>query len=460
MEKELTNIVIFGPTHCGKSTLVGYLRYQSMTEMERNKFLTNLKVDLGAHYDSGQKFAYFFDIREDERTRTHDNRGTTKYTKINEVAINKNDFRVIDTPGADHLKRERLKGIFFGDIGLFMIAIDDIPEYGDEFLKKESTATMKQIFTPLNTWLKFKDKKKLLIVLSKMDNTKEYPFSKNEFEEASKNIKWFIGEDSLQIIPTSIDVDGEKSYNIFEKTSEFSWYNGPTLLDTINELIPENKHYDAADKPLLMYVDREYEVKGIGKIWRGKILQGVLQVDSLINIAPVRYYKNSALVSIQGIVKNIQISETKNREKVARIGDIVTFDMHNLLYNNNAINKKDIEIVQTTCIFDSNHSLLEGDMLEFEFDFSELGDMNLPQKIMILWFGRLISCKITNEVTFENNTLITTALDSGLKVALPVNKSGNFLVDNFLLEINTPQDPMVQYKYIKAKLKNISSLGR
>ncbi len=420
-----------------------------MDVVERKHKILEFRRDLDAKYDSKQKFAYFFDTHKDERIRTDDNRGGTKYTKIKKIDINSYETGIIDTPGAEHIKRERLKGIFFGDVGIFVIEASDLPKRGEVFLNSMNNSKLATIFAPLNIWLKFKDKKRLIIVLSKMDIV---GFSEESFRDAVDNLKWFINEKSVEVVPLSIIVDDENDHNFINRSEKFSWYEGPTLHDFIVSSINKPTKITALDKPLFMYIDHQYnDVKGTGKIWRGKVLQGTIQKNTEVLMSSMSYIKKDELIDPLVNVKNLRLGKTEKDIDVASVGDIVTIDINNIRMQGTRIEKKHLNSVRTTCIFDPNTPLLSGNILQFEVKYDDLSKFPLASIIHILWFGRLILCNVISKKLFNNFGLVTIVLLTNLNISLPVDNNGNFYIDRFLLE--NAND------YIEGTLKNLGFLN-
>ena len=62
------NIAVFGPTHAGKSSLVGYLTVRtSLDSRDWPRFVQGIQRELGTEYLPAQKFAYVVDTGKEER---------------------------------------------------------------------------------------------------------------------------------------------------------------------------------------------------------------------------------------------------------------------------------------------------------------------------------------------------------------------------------------------------------
>lgn len=450
------NVVIFGPAHSGKSTLAGYWYYLGMDEISRKKMISWFEKNIDK-YDPEQKFAYFYDTHKDERFRKKDNekdkRSTSKYTKVKKIKVDDIEIGVIDTPGDRNAIRERFKGIFFGEVGLFVIDINKLPEIGSQLLTSDNANELRDITTPLNVWLKFKKKENLIVVLSKMDKSNTN-FSKEAFDKAVEKLKWFTGEEFPAIIPLSIIVDKEIDHNFVTKSDKLLWYENSTLFNKIQQLVHETKELTPLDKPLFMYIDDQYkDVKGTGNIWRGKVLQGKLEVNSKVIVSPIKYSKNGMFITPSANIKSIKRATDDENIDTARTGDIVTIDVNDVRLDNSRIDKKDLESIRTTCIFGYGSQYLSGNILNFEVDPQFMSEVSINEVIHILWFGRFLPCEIVNKELHDNKGIITVLISNDLIASLPVNENGQPLYYKFLLD-NHSEPP----NYAEATLINIGFL--
>ena len=168
MEK---SIVIFGPGHVGKSTLAGYLLYKLTPGFDLDKFKTQVQKSVGEYYDESQLFAYIVDAspreRMDAERKAGGQEGTSKYLHIDRVNIEEHDLTILDTPGAQHHYKERIRGWYYGNIGVFMIELSKLVKHKQ--LMFSDLKKIQDYLTTLHLWLEFKDDRDILILLSKMD---------------------------------------------------------------------------------------------------------------------------------------------------------------------------------------------------------------------------------------------------------------------------------------------------
>lgn len=119
-------ITVFGPTHSGKSTLMGYIHTKDMSEIEYRQQVHKIRKEIsneGLTYYSDMELAYFVDTGKDERRKYVGEKvssiGTSKRIHILDDLCA--DFSFIDTPGSDIVYSEQYSGQFMGDYGIYLI---------------------------------------------------------------------------------------------------------------------------------------------------------------------------------------------------------------------------------------------------------------------------------------------------------------------------------------------------
>jgi len=165
------NIAVFGPSHAGKSSLVGYLNVRTNSNPnDWERIVKGIQRELGSDYVPAQKFAYVVDTGKDERSKesVHSGMGTSKEmhtaaftldVKGDKVALN-----ILDTPGTPIREREQYVGMYLGDIGIFVIEAPKIVERG-----WSDPEAVRKFFAPLIAWIEFKSDCAFAVVISKFD---------------------------------------------------------------------------------------------------------------------------------------------------------------------------------------------------------------------------------------------------------------------------------------------------
>lgn len=175
------SIVIFGMAHSGKTTCAGYIYSELKRSTEGFDFETyvnRMKKNLLAEYDSSRDYGYLLDKGNELPRTRYETEGTSKQLHLKNVSYSDLNFTIIDTPGAQHSEKQRQKGMFYGDVGIFFIEIHKIL---DEkfFFNREVYAPF---MSTLILWSKYK--RTTIIALTKMDL---HQFDEKDFIKA-KNI--------------------------------------------------------------------------------------------------------------------------------------------------------------------------------------------------------------------------------------------------------------------------------
>lgn len=444
-------IAIFGPAKVGKSTLAGYT-YANRTPgfNLKNEFL-RVRKKLGEDYEEKSKYAQLVDTLPDEVLRPH-GRGTTLIMKT--IVMQDHEMTIIDTPGAEHRYRERAKGMYYGDIGVFMVELKHLTKR--DLLDKRDRSVLENFFAPLCLWYGFKDEKRNeIVVISKMDTGSG--FSEEEFNKAAKIIKNLCRDETIEIIPISIIVDEDRDHNVLRKSEKLRWYSGPTLWDRLCEL-KEELPTDEISEPLFSIIDKKFNPPGTGGVIEVKILQGTLIKGSEVKITPVKLGKE---IHISGLTNIKSIEENKEAIEIAETGSIVGLKMDSITTTGKRHSKKDFFTVESSCIVDPHTPMSMGNVLQFKISSGKTEKFPLSGSVMILWFGKFVSSRV---VRF-NDEIVTLELDSkgAPMVSLPLDNNNKFIFDEFILQTqelliprkNKDEEDVYKYKFTSVTLEKL-----
>ena len=153
----------------------------------------------------------------------------------------------------------------------------------------------------------------LIVAINKMDD-QTVNYSKDRYEEVKAmvaNLLKPIGYnvDKIPFIPTS----GWKGDNLVDKSPNMPWYDGPTLLQALDQLEEPPK---PIDKPLRLPIQDVYSITGVGTVPVGRIETGKMKVGDKVIIMPA---------GVTGEVKSIETHHTPIQEAVA--GDNIGFNI-------------------------------------------------------------------------------------------------------------------------------------
>lgn len=426
------SLVVFGPGHVGKSTLIGYMKVKLDPEFDFDRF--DQELQQYKWYKADRRFAYILDTYRDERDRKIKSKkgiGNTRYMHTDRIKINNNEILVIDTPGAEHRSRERIKGIYFGDIGLCMISANKLKDI--DLFSSNGWNILQKFFTPLILWSEFhSESDKLIIVISKTD---KIAFSEDTYWEFVNLINLFLSSDkfekkskNIKILPISIDVKRAKDENVFSKSNDLKWYKGPSLY-TIIEEIYKIPILSEIKEPLFIHVEGEYN-KPIGKIIRGKVLKGEVKKGDIIKLSPI--YKNEYLIATAE-VRNIKLYRGGDVERAGK-GDLITILLSNIKINGIKGNFSDFEITKTSNAVAPGFSLLKGRVLQMKVKKEDADKIHLLDSVSIIWFGKLINAALISK-EFNVTDVILDLEFYNTEATLPIDINGGLIHKKFIIKL-------------------------
>ncbi|MBI2583293.1 MAG: translation elongation factor EF-1 subunit alpha [Candidatus Aenigmarchaeota archaeon] len=283
------NLVTIGHVDHGKSTLVGRLLYDSgnFPETELRK-LKELAKELGKETF---EFAFIMDRAKEERER-----GVTIDVMHQRFDTKRYYFTIIDAPGHRDFVKNMITGASQADGAILVVSAKD----GVQEQTKE------------HIWLsKIFGIKQLIVALSKMDEVGwEEARYKETKESVTKQLKG-AGFDVSKI--KCVPVSAYEGDNLVKKSDNMKWYNGPTLVEALDDFeVPPQP----VDKPLRLPIQDVYSITGVGTVPVGRVETGVMKVGDKIIFMP-----SKAL----GEVKTIEMHHEQIQE--ARPGDNVGFSV-------------------------------------------------------------------------------------------------------------------------------------
>jgi len=162
--------------------------------------------------------------------------------------------------------------------------------------------------------------KQLIIGVNKMDAIK---YEKSRFDDIEKEVTNYLknvgfNPKALQFCPIS----GWVGDNMIEKSDNLKWWNGPTLLEALDNIKAPKR---PVDKPLRLPLQDVYKIGGIGTVPVGRVETGVLKPGMVVTFAPqalttevksVEMHHQSLTEAIPGDnvgfnVKNVSVKEIK-----------------------------------------------------------------------------------------------------------------------------------------------------
>lgn len=535
----MSNVVIFGPADSGKTTLLGFLstamlRGTAFNDEVYKKLKMIKKICRTDDFRIGDVrnpefvkeqliLPAFVSLDLDELRKfreEEESMGTTKRLHRKKLIIcmseestagshsdytNENiSCTFVDTPGHRQRLSDKYKGFFEGDIGMAVLCAKDILSLSaldnddNTIDKKKYSDKWNQLFEPLRIWCDYRSSKKLIIVISKIDQLgDDEEVNRAEVNRAMKclrqNLSLFTKQaETIPITPISIRIIKEKNskknsrMSQFFKRKEINIYSAPdktlgtgTLIQCLRMVLQQN------DNP----TERNFSLASVDRLMKATINNSektVLQIRSLygdiskhdvVYLGPIRSrktgeiaYARCAISSlkadgldkldehafdklIQGNVGGVLFSSVKdvdNNQQIRLHFNTKTTD-YNILKTTimyaGEIKKGDIVKVK---IFRQEHLLaysLSEDTIYHEY----LPKLMPYDSLFLYWYGKKIKVNViemsrellkgTNGELIENAVCLSLLISPGereqlLEFALPVDQEGALLhTDNVLIGI-------------------------
>ncbi len=297
-EKPHLNLVVIGHVDHGKSTLVGHLLFR--LGLIEEKKLKELEEQAKAKGKESFKFAWILDKMKEERER-----GITIDLTFMKFETKKYVFTIIDAPGHRDFVKNMITGASQADAAILVVSARK-----GEFeagMSREGQTTEHLLLA------KTMGIDQVIVAVNKMD-APDVNYSQKRYEQIVTILKKFMksigyNPDKIPFIPVS----AWKGDNLIERSPNMPWYNGPTLVEALDNLKPPEK---PVDKPLRIPIQHVYSIRGTGTVPVGRVETGVLRVGDKVVFMPP---------GVVGEVRSIQM-HYQELEK-AEPGDNIGFNV-------------------------------------------------------------------------------------------------------------------------------------
>ncbi|AMQ18156.1 translation elongation factor EF-1 subunit alpha [Thermococcus peptonophilus] len=290
-EKPHVNIVFIGHVDHGKSTTIGRLLFDTANIPENiiKKF-----EEMGEKGKSF-KFAWVMDRLKEERER-----GITIDVAHTKFETPHRYITIIDAPGHRDFVKNMITGASQADAAVLVVAATDgvMPQ------------TKEHAFLARTLGINH-----IIVAINKMDMVN---YDQKAFEKVKAQVEKLLkmlGYKDFPVIPISA-WEGD---NVVKKSDKMPWYNGPTLIEALDQ-IPEPPK--PTDKPLRIPIQDVYSIKGVGTVPVGRVETGVLRVGDVVIFEPASTIFHKP---IQGEVKSIEMHHEPLQE--AYPGDNIGFNV-------------------------------------------------------------------------------------------------------------------------------------
>jgi len=303
-KEKYINVCFLGHVDSGKSTTIGHLCYKKGAIDKRTvEKLEEIAKDLGK---SSFGFAFYCDNNKAERES-----GITIQVSMKVIETDKHKVNILDCPGHRGFLKNMITGTAQADVAVIIV-----PAALGEFERAiTETGTLYEHIVLAHTL----GVGKAIVAINKMDSIQDPKEAEKRFIEISENLKNKMKKmydvDTTPIIPIS----GFKGINLTKTCEKFSWFKGWKPENSPNDA-PIFSLEEAIDyyptpvrdtkKPLRIPITQVLEVKGIGKVFTGRVESGIATPGMKILVLPA---------DVQTEIKTLEIH--KAAQKAVEAGE-------------------------------------------------------------------------------------------------------------------------------------------
>ena len=300
-EKDKINLVVIGHVDSGKSTSTGHLIYKCGGIDQRT--IEKFEKEAAETGKASFKYAWVLDKLKAERER-----GITIDIALWKFQSDKRIFTIIDAPGHRDFIKNMITGTSQADAAVLMIA-SDVGGFEAGFSKEGQTREHALLAQTMGV-------KQMIVCCNKMDDI-SVNYAQSRYDEIKGELTLFlkkVGYNPANI--PFIPISGWVGDNMVEKGENLPWYNGPTLLDALDNLRPPKR---PTDKPLRLPLQDVYKIGGIGTVPVGRVETGVIKPGMVVTFGPMNTTTE---------VKSVEMHHEQVEQ--ASPGDNVGFNVKNL----------------------------------------------------------------------------------------------------------------------------------
>ena len=245
------------------------------------------------------EFAWVMDRYKEERER-----GVTIDLSHRKFETDKYYFTIIDAPGHRDFVKNMITGTSQADAAMLVVSARE----GEGIMAQ----TREHAFLARTLGVQ-----QLIILINKMDAVQP-PYNQKRYEEVKKDVEKLLASIGYRNVPI-IPISGYKGDNILKKSENLKWFNGPTLIEALDNLkIPEKP----IDKPLRLPIQDVYSITGIGTVPVGRVETGIIKIGDKVVFQPA---------DKQGEVKSIEMHHENMSS--AEPGDNIGFNVRGIAKN-------------------------------------------------------------------------------------------------------------------------------
>ena len=296
-QKPHLNLVVIGHIDHGKSTMMGALLIEAGAVSDRE---ARELEKLAKEYDRDSwSYAFVFDRLKEERQR-----GITIDLAFRKFETKSKYFTIIDAPGHADFVKNMITGASQADAAILVVS-GKKGEMEVGIAANGQTREHAYLAQTLGV-------KQLVVAINKADI---YDYSEQRFNECKQavgDLLKSIGFKDVNYIPTS----GMAMDNLAKKSDKLAWYDGPTIMEAIDQFILPEK---PTGKPLRIPIQDSYSIKGTGVVPVGRVETGILKKGDKIIILPTGF---------EGEIRSIEMHHEEIEQAIP--GDNIGFSIRGI----------------------------------------------------------------------------------------------------------------------------------
>lgn len=270
-DKKAVSLVVIGHVDAGKSTLMGRLLY----ELGRVDEKTRVANERGSSKAGKSSFSWAWEL---DGTVEERERGITMDIALQSLSTPRRQVTILDAPGHKDFIPNMISGAAQADCAL--LVVDAITgEFEAGFDRGGQTREHLLLVRSLGV-------SQVIVAVNKLDQVNWDP---RRFEEICGLLRTFLVQSGFPSSKTSfVPVSAMLGVNLVNCTNADAsvlskWYNGPTLVNLLDELEPPTREIAS---PLRLPISNVFKGQSSGTGVTGRICGGVVQVGERLRVLP------------------------------------------------------------------------------------------------------------------------------------------------------------------------------
>lgn len=279
-KEQYINVCFLGHVDSGKSTTIGHLCYKLGAIDKRT--LEKLEDAAREHGKGSFSYAFFCDNNKAERES-----GITIQVSMKVVKTAKHTVNILDCPGHRGFLKNMITGTAQADVAVIIV-----PAAQGEFERAiTETGTLYEHIVLAHTL----GVSKAIVAINKLDTLGTEEAAKARFTEISENIKGKMKKMYNMKTTPIVAISGFKGIGLTGADEKFNWFQGWTPEDQpdatpIRSLEEAIDYYPIpkrmTDAPLRIPLTNILEIKGIGRVYTGRVESGTCLAGMKVTVAP------------------------------------------------------------------------------------------------------------------------------------------------------------------------------